>query len=318
MKNNMKKFLALLLAVLMTAALAGTAFADDTSGLSGDGTGNVSSTKSLYYKVTQEKVYTDISGVKLEWSVPVLKYTKTDVRAWNTTTLKWEQEYKDINTGDEVTFTLTNRGSYAVKANVSFSQDSSITTADNVQVSYGSYTDPEDEETIFNANDPIIFSIVNADHSLKVQQGTMSDADYKTARDNYVAANCSATITGKVTVDDISELGTSGKLGTYTVRISDAKFKVTVEWIDSNKKEKTTEYTYRYGDRVSYAENIDAGTVKIGTNDVITTYSEKDTEYEFCGWELAVDKGDYEGEVDISGNAFTVTGDIRITAQYGE
>jgi len=208
MKNKMKKLISLLLAILMMASLSVTAFAaEPTQSLANFNDDTMSDAMDFNYTVTHETTYTELSAVKLEWSVPVLKYTKTDARTWNTTKLEWEQAYKETTDGADVTFTLTNRGSYAVKANVSFTP----VTADSASVSFG-----EGEN---DTNNPTIDSIVGDAHALWVTQGAMDDEAYKTAKETYLTNYCKAVITGKVTMDTSKLTADSGKLGTYTVKI---------------------------------------------------------------------------------------------------
>jgi len=274
----MKKLISLLLAVLMMASLSVSAFAADITA-TGD---NLKGTSPMYYTVTHENTYTDISAVKLEWSVPVLKYTTTDSRKWNTYTLKWDPLFKSAPEDDEVSFTLTNRSSYAVKANVSFTQDIAI-AADTVTVTYGEQAPGDQTETI-NGNDPTIASIVGDNHALKVTQGTQTDEEFAKAKSDYLSANCTATIKGKVSVTDYSKLAESGKLGTYTVSIRNTKHKVTVWYVKDNAMISKT-FTVQDGDLITvndHSVTINGETITMPENFTLSPIGDK----RFAGWKV--------------------------------
>jgi len=312
MKNN-KKIISLLLAVLMMASLSVTAFAADdptpTPNLENFTGDSMSGTMDFNYTVTHENTYTELSAVKLDWSVPVLKYTKTDTRTWDTTSLKWVQSHPESTSGDDVSFTLTNRGTYAVKANVSFTQDSGITTADTVTVAYGE-KDPDDETKTINGNDPVIDSIVGDAHALKVAKGTMTDAEYKTARDTYVKENCQAVIKGKVTVSDYSKLSDSGKLGTYTVKISDpSKHTVTVIAHGGGNAGGPTTTIIEVPDGAAISTNGYNITINGDSYTTADNYGNPLNLHYFNNWQSGTNTFK-------DGESYTVTDDLTITAVY--
>ncbi len=313
MKNHMKKAISLLLAVLMMASMSINAFAAES--LEAFTSDEMSDTKDFTYTVTHETGYVELSAVKLEWSVPVVKYTKTDVRTWNPETLHWGQNYESSGEAD-VSFTLTNRGTYAIKANVSFTP----AVEGSASVSFGK-KDPEDAAKTVNNNDPTIPSIVGDAHALKVAKGEMTDAEYLAARDKYVIDNCKATIAGTVKVDDVSKLtADSGKLGTYTVKISDPSkiYKITYSEYNQNSyvlNKEALPKSIKAGEELTFTVNfgdyeyVDA---KFYVNGSKLDYLSYDKSSGVTNW------GDKNGNASYSFDGTNKTGSITISGITGD
>jgi len=232
------------------------------------------------YTLTQtgETTYTDVSKVKVEWTVTDIAATYTSAKTWDPDKMEWA-ESKDISGLDDdhtATFKLTNFSSTKVGAAVTFAAEDALKST----LTSASFKNGETDVT---GKSVILDTAVKADRSI---DSTKTGANTP-----------NATVTATLTFNEdefakLSEQKTAAKYGTYTVTLKNV-YTVTVSYVanvDDTVMAKETLYVIE-GTSIERGKIGEFNKIKIGestfiTAEPLTTGIDNDGKLSFSYWSL--------------------------------
>jgi len=221
-KNLIKSLFVIVLVIFTLTTLAVCSYAETTNSNNADLdlTNNTKTIDQNYSITSQAGAYTDVTKVKLEWTVNEITATRKEAKVWDSENLKWvDDDNKDVVDVDPVTatFKITNYSSVKVDAKVEFEAGEYET---------GKKFSPAVEYTGVDATShkTTLDTVVGENHAVE---------------ENPTAP--SKTVTVKVTPDGaefakISATNSAKKYGTYTITISPVEEMVTITFVSSTSK----------------------------------------------------------------------------------